>query len=48
MVELDNIKTTIKNECDSEADTQMKNFDNKVKEYSIKFDEFLEFYKSNL
>ena len=37
--ELDNIKTEIKNECDNEADTQMKNFDNKVKEYSLKFNE---------
>ena len=37
--ELDNIKTDIKNECDNEANTQMKNFNNLVKEYNLKFDE---------
>ena len=37
--ELDNIKKKIIEECENEADTQTKNFDNMVKEYNIKFNE---------
>ena len=37
--ELDDIKTKIKNECDSEADTQTQFFSSKAKEFDVKYDQ---------
>ena len=46
--DLDDIKTQIKNECDSEADTQTQYFSQKAKEYDAKYEQLKSDTKKSL